>query len=64
VQKWGDNNVQEIHPGNVIWFPPNEKHWHGATATTVMTHIAIQEQIDGKTTDWMKKVTESLSKGF
>ncbi len=48
----------------MIWFPPGEIHWHGATATTVMIHIAIQEQLDGKTTDWMKKVTESLSKGF
>jgi hypothetical protein len=41
----------------VVWFPPGEKHWHGATATTAMTHIAIQEQLDGKTADWMEKVS-------
>jgi hypothetical protein len=42
----------------VVWFPPGEKHWHGATATTAMTHIAIQEQLDGKIVDWMEKVSE------
>jgi quercetin dioxygenase-like cupin family protein len=42
----------------VIWFPPGEKHWHGATATTAMTHIAIVEQLDGKTVDWMEKVND------
>jgi hypothetical protein len=42
----------------VVWFPPGEKHWHGATATTAMTHIAIQEQLDGKTADWMEKVSD------
>jgi quercetin dioxygenase-like cupin family protein len=55
VQKWGDNNTYEIHPGDVIWFPHDEKYWHGAIATMIMTHIAIQEQLDGKTHDWMKK---------
>ena len=50
--------VEEIHPGDVIWFPPGEKHWHGATPTTAMTHIAIQEQLDGKAVDWMQKVTD------
>jgi quercetin dioxygenase-like cupin family protein len=50
--------IDEIHPGDVVWFPPGEKHWHGATATTAMTHIAIQEQQDGKTVDWMEKVTD------
>lgn len=50
--------VDEIHPGDVVWFPPGEKHWHGATATTAMTHIAIQEQLDGKTVDWMEKVSD------
>jgi quercetin dioxygenase-like cupin family protein len=50
--------VEEIHPGDVIWFPPGEKHWHGATPTTAMTHIAIQEQLNGKAVDWMEKVTD------
>jgi quercetin dioxygenase-like cupin family protein len=53
-----DGHVEEIRPGDVVWFPPGEKHWHGATATTAMTHIAIQEQLDGKTVDWMEKVSE------
>jgi hypothetical protein len=44
--------------GGVIWFPPGEKHWHGATATTAMTHIAIVEQLDGKAVDWMEKVSD------
>jgi quercetin dioxygenase-like cupin family protein len=46
----------EIGPGDVVWCPPNEKHWHGATPTTAMTHIAIQEQLDGKVVEWMEKV--------
>ncbi|HEX3553904.1 MAG TPA: cupin domain-containing protein [Thermoanaerobaculia bacterium] len=50
--------IEEIRPGDVIWFPPGEKHWHGATATTAMTHIAIQERLDGKTVDWMEKVSD------
>ncbi len=50
--------VEEIRPGDVVWFPPDEKHWHGATATTAMTHIAIQENLDGKAVDWMEKVTD------
>ena len=50
--------VDEIHPGDVVWFPPGEKHWHGATAMTAMTHIAIQEQLDGKTVEWMEKVSD------
>jgi quercetin dioxygenase-like cupin family protein len=48
--------IEEIRPGDVIWFPPGEKHWHGATATTAMTHLAIQEALDGKTVDWMEEV--------
>ncbi len=59
VQRWGAGNpIEEIHPGDVVWIPPGEKHWHGATATTAMTHIAIQEQLDGKTADWMEKVSD------
>ena len=50
--------IEEIHPGDVIWFPPAEKHWHGATATTAMTHIAIQEALNGKVVDWMEKVSD------
>lgn len=50
--------VEEIHPGDVIWIPPGEKHWHGATPTTAMTHIAIQESLDGRVVDWLEKVNE------
>ena len=50
--------VEEIRPGDVIWFPPGEKHWHGATTTTGMTHIAVQERLDGKAVEWMEKVTD------
>lgn len=49
----------DIGPGDVIWFPPGEKHWHGATATTGMTHIAIQEALDGSTVTWMEKVADA-----
>lgn len=57
AQRWGAP-VEEIRPGDVIWFPPGEKHWHGATSTTAMTHIALQEQLDGKTADWLEKVSD------
>ena len=50
--------VEEIRPGDVIWFSPNEKHWHGASTTTAMTHIAIQEALDGKVVEWMEKVSD------
>jgi quercetin dioxygenase-like cupin family protein len=50
--------IEEIRPGDVIWFVPQEKHWHGATPTTAMTHIAIQEALDGKVVDWMEKVRD------
>jgi quercetin dioxygenase-like cupin family protein len=50
--------VEEIRPGDVIWFAPGEKHWHGGTATTAVTHFAIQEALDGKTADWMEKVSD------
>jgi quercetin dioxygenase-like cupin family protein len=56
AQRWG-GPVEEIRPGDVVWFPPGEKHWHGATPTTAMTHIAIQEQLDGKAVDWMEHVS-------
>ena len=51
--------IEEIRPGDVIWFAPAEKHWHGATSTTGMTHIAIAEKLNGKVVDWMEKVTDS-----
>ncbi len=50
--------VEEIRPGDIVWFPPNVKHWHGATATTAMTHIAIQEKLNGSPVTWMEKVTD------
>jgi quercetin dioxygenase-like cupin family protein len=49
---------KEIRPGDVIWFEPGEKHWHGATSTTAMTHVAIQERLDGRTVDWMERVSD------
>jgi quercetin dioxygenase-like cupin family protein len=57
VQRVG-GPVEEIHPGDVVWIPPSEKHWHGATPTTAMTHIAIQERKDGKFVDWMEHVSD------
>src|SRR4051812_3998640 len=57
VQREG-GPVEEVRPGDVVWFPPGEKHWHGATATTGMTHIAIQEELDGKVVEWMEHVTD------
>lgn len=50
--------VEEIRPGDVVWFAPDEKHWHGATATTAMTHIAVQEALDGKAVEWMEQVDD------
>ena len=50
--------VEEIRPGDVVWFPPGLKHWHGATTTTAMTHIAIQEALNGRMVNWMEKVTD------
>ncbi len=54
--------VEEIRPGDVVWFAPGERHWHGATPTTAMTHIAIQERLDGKAVDWLEKVSEQQYK--
>jgi quercetin dioxygenase-like cupin family protein len=61
VQREG-GPVEEIHPGDVVWFSPGERHWHGATPVTAMTHIAIQENLDGKVVDWMEKVTDDQYK--
>ncbi len=57
VQRWG-GPIEEIRPGDVVWFAPGEKHWHGASPTTAMTHIAVQEQLDGKPVDWLEHVTD------
>lgn len=58
VQREG-GPIEEIHPGDVVWFEPGEKHWHGASPTAAMAHIAIQEQLDGKAVDWLEKVSDS-----
>ncbi len=55
--------MEEIRPGDVVWFEPGEKHWHGASPTTAMTHIALQEALDGKVVDWMEKVTDEQYRG-
>jgi len=57
VQQWGSPK-QEIRAGDVVWISPGIKHWHGASATTAMTHIAIQEAVDGKNVDWLEQVTD------
>ena len=57
VQSWG-SPVRVIRPGDVVWCPPDEKHWHGAAANTAVTHIAIQEALNGKVVEWMEKVTD------
>jgi len=53
-----DGPIQEIRPGDVVWFPPNEKHWHGAMPTSAMSHIAIQEALHGKVVEWLEHVTD------
>lgn len=63
VQREGEP-VEEVHPGDVVWFAPNEKHWHGATTTNGMTHIAIQENLNGKVVDWMEKVSDEQYKSY
>ncbi|OLP53951.1 cupin [Rhizobium rhizosphaerae] len=62
VQREG-GPIQEIRPGDVVWFEPGEKHWHGAGPTTAMSHIAIQEHLDGKVVDWMEHVTQEQYEG-
>ena len=57
VQRW-DGPIEESRPGDVVWFPPGEKHWHGASPATAMTHIAIQERLDGKAVDWLEHVSD------
>jgi quercetin dioxygenase-like cupin family protein len=62
VQREG-GPIEEITPGDVVWFEPNEKHWHGATATTAMTYIAVQERLDGKAVTWMEQVADGQYAG-
>ena len=62
VQRWG-GPVDEIRPGDVVWIPPGEKHWHGASPTVAMMHIAIQEALDGKVADWLEKVSDEQYNG-
>jgi quercetin dioxygenase-like cupin family protein len=57
VQRWG-GPIESIHPGDLVWIAPNEKHWHGASPTVAMTHIAIQEALSGKAADWLERVSE------
>jgi quercetin dioxygenase-like cupin family protein len=57
VQREG-GPIEEIHPGDVVWFEPNEKHWHGASPTKAMSHIAIQEELNGEVVTWLEKVSE------
>ncbi len=57
AQRWG-GPLEELRPGDVVWFAPGEKHWHGAAATTAMTHLAVQERLDGTAVDWLEKVTD------
>jgi quercetin dioxygenase-like cupin family protein len=57
VRRWG-GPIEEVHPGDVVQFAPGEKHWHGATSTTAMSHIAIQEYLDGTPVEWLEHVTD------
>jgi quercetin dioxygenase-like cupin family protein len=62
VQRWG-GPIERVRPGDVVWFPPGVKHWHGATATVAMTHIAIQEALDGRAVEWLEAVSEEQYAG-
>jgi quercetin dioxygenase-like cupin family protein len=62
VQSWG-GPIRVLRPGDVIWCPPGEKHWHGAAPTTAVTHIAIQEELNGKVVEWLEKVTDDQYNG-
>jgi len=62
AQRWG-GPIEEIRAGDVVWFPPGEKHWHGAAPSTAMMHIAIQESLDGKTVEWMEHVNDDQYRG-
>ena len=58
-----DGPIEEIQPGDVVWFAPGEKHWHGASPGVAMTHIAVQESLDGRTVDWMEQVSDAQYRG-
>jgi quercetin dioxygenase-like cupin family protein len=62
VQRLG-GPIEEIRPGDVVWFPPGERHWHGAAPTTAMTHIAVQEALDGKSVEWLEQVSDDQYEG-
>ena len=62
AQRWG-GPIETIRPGDVVWFAPGEKHWHGAAAATAMTHVAIQEQLGGKAVDWLEHVSDEQYQG-
>ena len=62
AQRWG-GPIEEIRPGDVVSFPPGEKHWHGASPATAMAHIAVQEQLDGKAVEWLEHVTDEQYQG-
>jgi quercetin dioxygenase-like cupin family protein len=62
AQRWA-GPIEEIHPGDVVWFAPGEKHWHGASPGTAMTHIAIQEKLNGKTVEWLEHVSDEQYRG-
>jgi quercetin dioxygenase-like cupin family protein len=62
AQRWG-GPIEEIRPGDIVWFAPGEKHWHGASPTTAMTHFAIAEVLDGKVVEWLEHVSEEQYKG-
>ncbi|WP_062227443.1 (R)-mandelonitrile lyase [Aureimonas frigidaquae] len=62
VQREG-GPIEEVRPGDIVWFPPGERHWHGAAPTQAMSHIAIQEQSEGRTVDWLEHVTEAQYRG-
>ena len=62
AQRWG-GPIEEIRPGDVVWFPAGEKHWHGASPETAMSHIAVNEVQDGKVVDWLEQVTDKQYRG-
>ena len=62
VCRWG-GAIEEVRPGDVVWFAPGEKHWHGAGPTTAMTHIAVQERLNGKMVDWLEHVSDAQYEG-
>jgi quercetin dioxygenase-like cupin family protein len=55
--------IEQVRPGDVVWFPPGVKHWHGASPTVGMTHLAVQEQLNGKAVDWLEKVSDEQYRG-